>query len=104
MTPLGPTECRCDAKSFAFLKKYIYFIMCMSVLPACMCVTTSVPGALEGQERASDVLGVQLETDTSCCGGCWETNLPAECRESRHLPHPRKARALDANVKRGWWK
>lgn len=39
--------------------------MCMSVLTACVC-TTSVPGALEGQMRTLDPLGLDLKTVANC--------------------------------------
>lgn len=73
-------------------------------LPACIRVTASVPSALDGQERASiswkcsyrqmqAAVWMLGNEPTSMC------NFQKECREYRHLSHPRKARGLDANVK-----
>lgn len=37
------------------------FVICMSVLPAYIFGTTSVPGALEGQKRMLDPLELELQ-------------------------------------------
>lgn len=63
---------KCWFKSIHLPILFIYYLICMGVLPICLCIT-SVPGALGGQKRVIDSL--RLEFD--CCGppcGCWESN------------------------------
>lgn len=63
---------KCWLKSIHLPIIFIYYLICMGVLPICLCITR-VPGALGGQKRVINSL--RLEFD--CCGppcGCWESN------------------------------